>query len=356
MNEGKGPWGSGGGNGGSDGDGGPRNPWQYPPQGKRGRGNVSSLDEFLKRARGSGGGGGGFGGPGGFQAPGGPRLWLIGAGVIVLLWLLLTSFHSIGPQQKGVVTFFGRYSGTLNPGIQFTLPAPINSVSKVDVQKIRTENFPEGNTPNLMLTGDQNIVDLSYQVLWKVSSPQDYLFQIANPQETVRAVAESAMREIVAEVTLDEAIGAGRSAIAERVQQRMQQLLNSYNAGVTVQDVAIKNSSPPAQVDDAFKAVTAAQQEAQANLNQARAYAQQVLASAQGEAAEFDKIYEQYRLAPEVTKRRLYYETMEKVLANTDKTIVEPDNVTPYLPIPQAAKRAGEPQVTSNGSKGGQGQ
>ncbi|WNO54148.1 FtsH protease activity modulator HflK [Stakelama saccharophila] len=348
----KGPWGNGGGNG-SDDDGGPRNPWQFPPQGRRQRGaSVSSLDEFLKRARGGGGGSGGDGGPGRFQAPGGRNLWLLGIGVILVLWFLVTSFHAIGPQQKGVVTFFGNYTRTLDSGVQMTWPAPINAVRKVDVERIRDEVFPTGNGENLMLTGDQNIVNLSYLVRWNVRSPQRYVFEIKNTQEVVRAVAESAMREVVATVTLDEVIGAGRSAIEARVQQRMQELLNDYRAGVEVQGVSVKNASPPAAVDEAFKAVTAAQQQAQANLNQARAYAQQVRASAQGQAAEFNKIYEQYRLAPEVTKRRLYYETMEKVLANTDKTIVEPDGVVPYL-VPPGSKKAPETTVTAPSSGGG---
>ncbi|GAA4770402.1 FtsH protease activity modulator HflK [Stakelama sediminis] len=349
-NDGKGPWG--GGNGGDDGDGGPRNPWQVPPQGRRARG-VTSLDEFLKRARGGGGGNGGGGG-GGFQAPGGRSLWLIGVVLIVLVWLLFTSFHTIGPQQQGVVTTFGRYSRTLPPGVQFTLPAPINSVQKVDVQRIREDDFPKGSNENLVLTGDQNIVDLSYQVRWNVSNPQDFLFQIRDPQETVRAVAESAMREVMAETTLDEAIGAGRSEIEAKVAQHMQQLLNEYQSGIAIQGVAIKNSSPPAEVDEAFKKVTAAQQGAQANINQARAYAQQILASAQGEAAEFDKIYEQYRLAPDVTRRRLYYETMEKVLANTDKTIVEPKGVMSYLPL-KGAQQLTEPKTTSSSDSTGNG-
>ena len=357
KNDSKGPWGSGGngdGNG-SGGDGGPRNPWQFPPDGrKRPGGSVTSLDEFLKRARRGGGGpGGSGGGGGGFHAPGGRGIWLIGVGLILLVWLIFTSFHIIGPQQRGVVTMFGNYTRTVGPGFQLTLPAPIESVQKVDVEKIREDSFPQGGGENLVLTGDQNIVDLSYQVRWNVSNPQNYVFQIRDPEGTVRAVAESAMREVLAEVTLDEAIGAGRSEIEGRVAQRMQQLLNEYQAGIAIQGVAIKNSSPPAEVDEAFKKVTAAQQDAQANINQARAYAQQILAGAQGEAAEFDKIYAQYKLAPDVTKRRLYYETMEKVLAKTDKTIVEPKGVVPYLPMaPNGGKTLPAPSSSDQG--GGQ--
>ncbi|GGO92498.1 FtsH protease activity modulator HflK [Stakelama pacifica] len=355
KSENKGPWGSGGsgdGEGSGGNGGGPRNPWQFPPEGRRRSGSVTSLDDFLKRARRGGGGPGGDGsGGGGFQAPGGRGLWIAGIVVIIAVWLVFTCFHIIGPQQRGVVTTFGNYTRTLGPGVKMTLPAPIESVQKVDVEKIREDSFPKGGGENLVLTGDQNIVDLSYQVRWNVSNPQNYVFQIRNPEDTVRAVAESAMREELAEVSLDEAIGAGRSAIEGRAAQRMQQLLNEYQAGVAIQGVAIKNSSPPAEVDEAFKKVTAAQQDAQANINQARAYAQQILAGAQGEAAEFDKIYAQYKLAPDVTRRRLYYETMEKVLAKSDKTIVEPRGVVPYLPMNSGAKSV--PAPTTGDSSGG---
>lgn len=349
----KSPWGgppSGGdGNGGKGsggGNDGPRNPWSFPPEGRRPRsGGPSALDELLKRAKTGGGGGGGFSG-GGFPGGGLPakRLWVIGVGVIAAIWLVFTSFQQVGPQERGVVTFFGKYSRVLEPGIHLVLPAPINNVTKVNVRAIREENFPtSGAGENLMLTGDQNIVDLGYQVRWNIANPQDFVFQIRDPESTVRATAESAMRAIVADVTLDQAIGRGRTVIEARVQQLMQQILDDYNSGIMVQGVAISKADPPAAVNDDFKAVSAAQQQAQANLNNARAYAQQVIARAQGEAAKFDKIYEQYRAAPEVTRRRLYYETMEAVLAKSNKTIIEAQGVTPYLPLPEAAKRLPEP-------------
>lgn len=344
----KGPWGSGGGgsSGGGDGgnNGGPRNPWAFPPEGRRARPNASSLDEFLKRARGGGGGGGGgLPGGGNLQLPGGQNIWLIAVGIVVLAWILLTSIHSIAPQEKGVVSLFGRYSTTLNPGIQFTMPAPFVSVQKVDVQEARVEDFPQAATENLMLTEDQNIIDLAYSVRWNIQNAEDFAFQLANPRDTVRAVAESAMRAAVASATLNQAIGAGRTNIEADVQQRMQTILDEYNSGVRVLGVAIKQAVAPQAVDEDFKAVSAAQQQAQANMNQARAYAQQIIARAQGEAAQFDKIYEQYRQAPEVTRRRLYYETMEAVLAKSNKTVVEAPGVTPYLPLPDAAARRRTP-------------
>ena len=334
-----GPWG----NNGDDNNAGPRNPWSVPPGGKRPAPRPTALDEFLKKARIGGGGGGD--GP---HLPVGanPRaLWAIGIGIIVALWLALTSIHQIGPQQRGVVTFLGQYTGMLDPGIRLTLPAPFAAVTKVDVEQVRTDEFPRDGGENV-LTGDQNIIDLAYTVRWRVSNPRDYAFEIKDPQETVRATAESAMRAVLATTTLNQAIGAGRTTIEARVTQMMQQVLDSYQAGVRIQGVSIKQAAAPAALVDDFNAVTAAQQEAVGNLNNARSYAQQVIAKAQGEAAAFDKVYEQYRLAPDVTRRRMYYDTMEAVLANTDKTIVETPGVAPYLPLDRARKLE-EPPVAA---------
>jgi membrane protease subunit HflK len=155
------------------------------------------------------------------------------------------------------------------------------------------------------------------------------------------------MRSVVASVSLDDALGAGRTEIEQQVEQRMQAILDTYRSGVRVQGVAIKQADPPTAVNDAFKSVSAAQQAAQTDLNQARAYAQQQTARAQGEAAQFDKTYEQYRLSPDVTRRRMYYETMEYVLGNVDKTIVETGGVTPYLPLPELKRRAAPPPPTT---------
>ncbi|HEX8444696.1 MAG TPA: FtsH protease activity modulator HflK [Allosphingosinicella sp.] len=333
LNENKGgPWGTGGSGGGS----GPRTPWGQTPRRPRagGPGNITSLDEFLQRSRDR------FGGH--FPQQNGRPYWLYGLGVALVLWLLFTSIHRIGPQENGVVTRFGSYVTTLQPGISFTLPSPIDRVQKVDVQEIRTVDIGASGAggENRLLTGDQNIIDLAYSVRWKIKEPERYLFQINKPDETIHDVAESAMRAVVAGVTLDEAIGAGRSEIEQRVQLVMQGLLDEYRAGVEIQGIAIKQSDPPAAVTEAFKDVSAAQQEAQSYLNQARAYALQITANAQGEAASFDKVYEQYRLAPEVTRRRMYYETMERVLSKVDKTVVEGGSgVTPYLALPELQRR-----------------
>ena len=344
----KGPWGgsgdggSGGGGSGGGSGGGPRNPWSVPPGGRRGNPQgPSALDEFLRKARSGGGGGGGFPGlPGGANSR---TLWAIGAAILILAWLLVTSVHQIERGQRGVVTYFGRYAGTLEPGIRLTLPAPIAGVQKVDVQRFRTDNFPQGDGQNLTLTGDQNIVDLSYSVRWNIADPVAYVFQMKAPQDTVRAAVESAMRAVLATTTFQQAVGDGRVAIEQRVLELSQQILDSYRSGVRIQGVSIRQATAPVQIVDAFNDVIAAQQDATANVNKAQSYASQKVAQAQGAAAAFDRVYEQYRLAPEVTRRRMYYETMEAVLAKSNKTVVEAPGVVPYLPLDRARGAAAEP-------------
>ena len=343
LNEGGGgPWGGGpgggpgGGGGDDDGGLGPRNPWSQSPRRKPGaKGPVgpSVLDEILRRGRDRFGGGDGGGGR--WSSSDGKPLWIWGIVGVVALWFVLTSVHQIEPQERGVVTRLGQYSGLLTPGMRFSLPAPIDRIEIVNIEDIRVKDI--GSTSeeaqNLMLTGDQNLVDLAYSVRWNIRDPQLYLFELANPDDTVGEVAESAMRAEVARVSLTDAIGPQRSQIEDRVARRMQELLDGYRAGIVIQGVAIKQADPPAAVIDAFKEVSAAQQTAQTYVNQANAYAQQLSAKAKGESAAFDRVYSEYRLAPEVTRRRMYYETMEEVLAKTDKTIVETPSVTPYLPL-----------------------
>ncbi|MBA2466291.1 MAG: FtsH protease activity modulator HflK [Sphingomonas sp.] len=339
----KGPWGPSGDSGSGDeppsGEGG-GGPWKDPP--RRGRrisqpqsANVASFEDFLRRSKARFGEGGG-------RFSGKPNRSIVLWGILglILLWLLSTTMHRIAPEEQGVVTQFGRYHRTLSPGISLTLPAPVQSVQKVDVENIRTIDLGTTGTETLMLTGDQNIVDIAYSVRWNIRDPELYLFELAQPDETIRQVGESAMRAVISSFTLNDTIGEGRGDIETRVQEVMQRVLNAYRSGVRIQGIAIKQADPPAAVNDAFKEVSAAQQEAQSYINQARAYALQLTAKAQGEATAFDKVYEQYRLAPDVTRRRMYYETMERVLANVDKTIVEPSGVTPYLPLPQVQKSA----------------
>ncbi|HEX5237989.1 MAG TPA: FtsH protease activity modulator HflK [Sphingomicrobium sp.] len=335
----KGPWGPSGGDSAGEpphDEGHGAGPWGEPPSRPRrtiGGAAVTPLEELLRRGRSRfGGGGGGF--------PGRPDrsliLWAIAA--LILLWLVFTSFHSIAPGQRGVVTRFGRYSYTLGPGVGFTFPSPIDRVQKIDVESIRSVDLGSQSSEDLVLTGDQNLIDIAYSVRWNIKTPELYLFELAQPDETIRQVAESAMRSVIAQVTLQDAMGDRRSEIENQVADRMQRILDGYRSGVAIQGVAIQQADPPAEVNDAFKEVTAAQQDAKSYINQANAYALQLTAKAQGEATAFDKVYAQYKLAPEVTRRRMYYETMEQVLSKVDKTIVEAPGVTPYLPLPQVQK------------------
>ncbi len=324
-------------------------PWTETPGRSGGQpslGNVTSLDELLRRSRarfGGGGGGGGFSGPN--------RSIVVWAAIaLLLLWLVFTSMHRIAPEERGVVTTLGRYSRTLGPGIGLTLPSPLERVQKVDVENIRNVDLGSAGAETLMLTGDQNIIDIAYSVRWNIRDPEQYLFKLQNPDDTIQQVAESAMRAVVGTVTLNDAIGQRRGDIEARVQEVMQRVLDAYQAGVVIQGVAIKQADPPAAVNEAFKDVTAAQQEAQSYINSANAYSLQLRQKAQGEAGAFDRIYDQYRLAPEVTRRRMYYETMERVLSNVDKTIVEAPGVTPYLPLPQGG-RTGTPPAVQQGQQ-----
>ena len=341
QNDGGGPWGGRGGSGGGSGDGGgPRNPWEQPPEGGKPRGSkgASAIDELIRQARNVCG-----------QVPSGgidPRWWGYGIAALVVVWLLFTSFHQIEPAERGVVTRLGRYSHTLEPGVSFTLPAPIDRVQVVDVQNIRTIDIPDGSGEQLVLTGDQNIMDLKYSIGWRIRDPEQWFFQSADPETTIKSVASSAMRAAIANTPLNAAIGSGRNGIEAEVKQQMQAILDHYQLGLQIERVTINKTDPPAKVVDAFNEVTAAGSNAQTSINNARTYAQTTVARAEGDAEAFNRVYAQYKLSPEVTRRRMYYETMERVLAKVDKTIVEAPGVTPYLPL-RELKRA--PQ-TDNGS------
>lgn len=340
-----GPWGGKGGSGGGNGDG-PRNPWgnQSPGSGGGGGGNRQTppdLEAMLRRGQerlrlsmpnGSNGN---------------PRrLWTLIFLAVLGVWIVLTSIYRVDPQQRAVVQRFGKYVTTTGPGMHMKLPTPIDIARKLPVEAVNSIDIgsTSPDSQNLMLTGDQNIIDIAYAVRWKIRSPERYLFSLADPENTIREVAESAMRAAIGSVTLNAAIGPQRAQIADLVRQRAQEMLDSYNAGVDVLGVDIKQADPPKEVDEAFKDVSASQQDAQKYLNDANAYAQQLTAQAQGEAASFDKVYGEYRLAPTVTRKRMYFETMESVLSNVDKTIVEAPGVQTYLPLSEVQRRVKEGQ------------
>jgi membrane protease subunit HflK len=370
----KSPWGggdsggSGGGSGGGpaepgDGDApsgdpapGPRNPWlpgrDSPPRRSAGFEDLFRPKDGPRRP--GGGGGGGFGG--GFpripQRPDGKSWFSLIAGGLVLVWLFASTVHMVGPKDQGLITTFGSYSRTIGPGVSLTLPWPIQSVAVEDVTSIRRDTIPAGEEEKLMLTSDKNLVDLSYLVRWTVKDLKQFKFRLADPEDTVKEVAEAAMRATVAEVQLNEVIGGtGRGKIEQNVRIRMQAILDAYKAGVLIQGVELKKTDPPEKVVQAFQNVNVAQQQAEKYQADARAWAGQVIAIAQGEAAAFDKVYGQYKLAPEVTRRRLYYETMERVLRNNDKVVVEANGVTPYLPLPELRRKLAPVETPAPGGQ-----
>lgn len=338
-----GPWGGGQDNDGPSNSGGdkPSSPWlpgggTGGGQGGGGGKRPGGLDDMFRR--------GPFG-PNGPRMPSGSgTLWKLGLGAFVAVWLVSTSFHVIDPEEDAVVTQLGQYNRTVGPGIQWTLPAPFEAIEKVAVRRIQTEDIPGGGSSgqNLVLTGDANIIALSYSVRWTIKTPSLYVFSVSDPNRTIRSAAESAMRSTVANFTLAQAIGSGQTEISEQVKQHLQAILDSYRSGIRIEGVAIRESAPPQQVEEAFNQVNAARQESEAKINTARGYAAQVVSRAQGEAGEFDRLYAEYRLAPEVTRRRMYYETMEQILSPSEKTVIDSNNMVPYLPLPQRQAQAAQ--------------
>jgi membrane protease subunit HflK len=366
------PWNNDGGNGGSWKPGKP-GPWEQKPQAPE-----PNFDDLLRRGqdwvrqtlsrRGSGGGSGG--GIGGYSG----RLIFALVLVAIGLWLL-SGFYTVDPNEVGLNKIFGRYTGKTGPGLNYNLPYPIGAVQKLQVTDRNAINIgfisrTDSRTPNshvltdlpeesLMLTGDENIADVKFVVFWQIdpSRPEDYAFNIANQRETVKAVAESAMREVIGRSEIQNILTAERKVIEPAVQQQMQKTLNEYKAGVLVLQVQLQSVDPPEQVIAAFRDVTAAQQDQDRLRNEAQAYANRVVpeargkaaaivqeaegyrlqtvAEATGQASRFDQVYEQYKKAPDVTRERIYLETMEHVFGGTDKIIVDSESqgVVPYLPL-----------------------
>ncbi len=343
---------------GPDGPRGPRNPW-LPPGAPPPRRSASIEDLFRPKdgpRRPGGGGGGGLGG--GFpripQRPDGKSWFSLIAGGVVVVWLFAGTVHMLGPKDQGIVTTFGSYSHTIGPGVSLTMPWPIQNVDVTDVTSIRRDTIPDSDAEKLMLTSDKNLVDLSYLVRWNIKNLELFKFRLDDPEDTVKEVAEAAMRATVAEVALNDVIGGtGRGMIEQNVRTRMQAVLDAYKAGVLIQGVELKKTDPPEKVVTAFQNVNVAQQQAERYQAEARAWAGQVMAIAQGEATAFDKVYAQYKLAPEVTRRRLYYETMERVLRNNEKVVVEANGVTPYLPLAEVRRRAAPAEIAAPAPKSG---
>ncbi len=341
-----GPWGSPPPPGGKDepgrGEPGGRGPRRPSGPGRGPGGTPPDLGEIQRRIEAflAGLTGGGPGGP----VPVRKLAPMVGG--VLAAFYLLAGVIVVSPREEAVVTTFGAWTRTYGPGIGYHLPI-IERSRKIDVTTLRTASIGggTGDGDTLMLTGDENIVDLSFSVTWRVSSPGRYLFNIADPDATLKAVAESAMREVIGRSALEPIISRGRGQIQIEVAQLMQRILDSYGAGIVIDGVQISEANPPKEVVDAFRDVNNASQFAESLANQARGqaaqvrqaalgYKAQVVREAAGEAARFNQVYEQYRLAPGVTRDRLYIETMERVLGKTNKVIVDSKGASAPLILP----------------------
>ncbi len=369
--------------------GGNRGPWSQGPSG--GGNQPPDLEELFKRGQDR------------FRKALPGKLNSGGLGIIALIVLLVwlfTGIYVVNPGERGVVTRFGKFTVETNEGFNYHWPYPIESVRKVSVTFIRTttvgyrdasdtqrapgaRDVPE---ESLMLTGDENILDVGFAVLWKVKSGPDFLFNVKAPEQTIKAMAESAMREVVGRsLTRDPNAPAGvtvaslieqlqterRMQTQNEVQRLIQEALDSYSAGVEITQVQLQEVEPPTQVIEAFrdvqsaradkdrlsnearkyanKVVPEARGEAQRIRKDAEAYRDQTVAQANGEAQRFVAIYDQYKVAKDVTQRRMFLETMERVLARSPKFIIEGEGgsgILPYLPLNELSKRP-------SGSQGG---
>jgi membrane protease subunit HflK len=307
----------------------------------------------------------------GAMGPGaGRRLIPALIGAAIGFWML-SGFYDVQANQEGVVTTFGAYSRTAGPGWHYHLPVPIEHVEQIPVTTVNQTNIGSrtGDLPkeSLMLTGDENIVDVAFSVQWRIDDAGRYLFDIKDQDETIKAVAESAMREVVGRSTLTDVIATGKAKVEAQSAALMQKILDQYGAGVTVVSVQIASANPPAEVVPDFQAVQSAAQDAQSAINQATAYSnkvvneakgtaaqkeraaeayrQQVIAQAQGQTDAFNAVYAQYRRAPAVTRERLYLETMERVLGKSAKVIVDAKGATAPIILPPDVFRPRTPDA-----------
>lgn len=380
------PWsnqsggGSGGGGGGGPwgqrGSGGGGGPWGSGPSGGGG-GAPPDLEQILRRSQDRikniiPGGTGGIGGRG-----------LAALALAVLAIWLLTGFYTVGPAQVGIETVFGRYVETSAEGLRYNWPYPIGQVVKPNVGAQNTVAVgyrPGGGTQgrgrdvleeSLMLTADENIVDIDFDVQWRINPAraQDFVFNLQNPEGTIKAVAESAMREVIGRRNIQAVLTTEQASVVSEVRDIIQSTLDAYGSGVLALVVQLQAVNPPAQVREAFLDVNAAQQdavrvqneaetfasqvvprsrgEAARNIQQAEGYREQSVADASGQAARFRQVHEEYRKAPEIIRERIFLETMERVFGGMDKIIIDQNNqgggqapgIVPYLPLSELQRR-----------------
>jgi membrane protease subunit HflK len=367
---GGGPWGGGGGGGGPwGGGGGPNSPWGRGPGGIQ----PPDLEDILRkgqdRMRRL------F--PGGV---GGAR----GVGFAILIGLLLWfagGFYRVAPDEQGVVLRFGQWVRTAGPGLNYHLPRPIEAVLTPNVTRenrieigfrssdgSRTGPRREVQDEALMLTGDENIVDIKFVVFWRVKDAGQYVFNVRQPETTVKAAAESALREAVGQKPIQTVFTEGRAQIEQQTVELLQRLLDEYKAGIDVRQVQLLEVDPPSQVVDAFNEVQRARADkerlrneadayrndvvprargdAERVIQEARAYREEVVARATGDASRFKSVYEAYKVAKDVTTQRIYLETLEEVLRGAQKVVIDQktggNGVLPYLPLPELRKKVEE--------------
>ena len=350
-------------------------PWGSPPGGGNGSGRGPTppdIDEIIKNiqktinrfipGRGAGG----------------SKPIFLGLIILVIIWVA-SGLYRVLPDEQGVVLRFGKFVNTTQPGLNYHIPYPIERALTPKVTKVNRMDvgFRAGSDSgfssagiadvpeeSLMLTGDENIVNIDFSVFWVIKDAGKFLFKIQDPQGTVKAAAETAMREVIAKSRIQPILTEGRSQIEVETQEIIQDILDEYNSGIQITQVQTQKADPPDQVIDAFRDVQAARADMERSKNEAEAYAndviprargeaakilqaaeaykKQVVARAEGEASRFISIYTEYALAKEVTQERMYLETMEKVLASIDKVIIEKNassGVIPYLPLPELGKK-----------------
>ena len=350
-------------------------PWGSPPGGGNGSGRKGptppDIDEIIRN----------------FQdkikkfmpkgSQGGNKPIMFGLLVLIIVWAL-SGLYRVLPDEQGVVLRFGKFTTTTQPGLNYHIPFPIESVITPKVTKVnrmdigfrseRDSGFTSTGVADvpeesLMLTGDENIVNIDFSVFWVIKDAGNFLFKIQDPEGTVKAAAETAMREVIARSDIQPILTEGRSKIEIDTQEIIQNILDEYNSGIQITQVQTQKADPPDQVIDAFRDVQAARADMERSKNEAEAYAndviprargeaekilqaaeaykKEVVAKAEGEASRFLAIFNEYKNAKEVTQERMYLETMEKVLADIDKVIIDKEagsGVVPYLPLPELKK------------------
>lgn len=352
-------------NGGPWGNNNDKNPWQRKPGG---RGTPPDFEKWFKEQQkkfrkisGSGG-----------TTPNKNLLWLVAAGIFIL-WLL-TGIYQVQNDQQAAILRFGKWSHTTEPGLHYHLPTPIETalvrnVTTINVFTNTSEGGENAGDGSLMLTGDENIADVQFAVYWLINDLEHFLFSARSPEPTVRAAADSVFREVIAQTPIAQALSEGRADINIKVKDRLQKLVNEYSLGITITQVKLLKVTPPtAEVVDAYldvqrakadmerkrneaefyrnSIVPVARGEAQKIIQDAEAYKAQVVADAEGDTQRFLSVFNQYKQAPDITKKRLYLKTMQTILEGANKLVTDSKDtrgVLPYLPLPELK---GRPQPT----------